>query len=327
MGQTWLPIGKPIGFAASFAALATRVPTAPEQIAVVFAMDEGGQVILLLNRRGFENFWMCRACGKPLECAHCAISLTYHKGAWRLRCHLCGFEAANERTRPNLKVQDGCDNRCSFCVIPFVRGDSRSLSIERVLAEAQALVDTGYKELVISGINLGRWGKDLAVSSQRSAISVSLLADGLGIEHSQRSMANDQRLASLVRAILEGTSLEKLRISSVEPMDWTDELIELVAGSPRIAKHAHVPMQSGSDRVLRAMHRKYRPRHYEDRIRKARALMPNAAARSSSWTAGTSRPGSRKCDILCMGQGCGRKCLHQSQRPRNDYRERHQCSE
>lgn len=187
------------------------------------------------------------------------------------------FDAANERTRPNLKVQDGCDNRCSFCVIPFVRGDSRSLSIERVLAEAQALVDTGYKELVISGINLGRWGKDLAVSSQRSAISVSLLADGLGIEHSQRSMANDQRLASLVRAILEGTSLEKLRISSVEPMDWTDELIELVAGSPRIAKHAHVPMQSGSDTVLRRMHRKYRPWHYREKIMKIRAAMPTAA--------------------------------------------------
>ena len=71
------------------------------------------------------------------------------------------FEAANERTRPNLKVQDGCDNRCSFCVIPYVRGQSRSLPMERVIAEVRTLVEAGYREVVISGINLGRWGRDL----------------------------------------------------------------------------------------------------------------------------------------------------------------------
>ena len=73
------------------------------------------------------------------------------------------FEAANERTRPNLKVQDGCDNRCSFCVIPYVRGQSRSLPEERVIAEVRTLVEAGYREVVISGINLGRWGRDLAL--------------------------------------------------------------------------------------------------------------------------------------------------------------------
>ena len=71
------------------------------------------------------------------------------------------FDAANERTRPNLKVQDGCDNRCSFCVIPFVRGNSRSLAIDRILREVNGLVESGYREVVISGINLGRWGRDL----------------------------------------------------------------------------------------------------------------------------------------------------------------------
>src|SRR5262249_30055151 len=85
------------------------------------------------------------------------------------------------------------------------------------------------------------------------------------------------RFAELVRTVLRETPLEKLRISSVEPMDWTDELIELVASSPRIAKHAHVPMQSGSDRVLRLMHRKYRPWHYAEKIEKIRAAMPDAA--------------------------------------------------
>ena len=173
------------------------------------------------------------------------------------------FEAANERTRPNLKVQDGCDNRCSFCVIPYVRGQSRSLPMERVLAEVRTLVEAGYREVVISGINLGRWGRDLENSSQFSVVGSQLNPNG--------------RLEDLIRTILAHTSLEKLRISSVEPMDWSDELIDLVASSPRIAKHAHVPMQSGSDAVLRRMHRKYRPWHYQDKILKIRQAMPHAA--------------------------------------------------
>ncbi|MGC1449297.1 MAG: tRNA (N(6)-L-threonylcarbamoyladenosine(37)-C(2))-methylthiotransferase MtaB [Candidatus Sulfotelmatobacter sp.] len=163
------------------------------------------------------------------------------------------FDAANERTRPNLKVQDGCDNRCSFCVIPYVRGQSRSLQIDRILREVNGLVESGYREVVISGINLGRWGRDLDAALQKPT------------------------LENLIRAILAETALEKLRISSVEPMDWSDELISLVASSPRIAKHAHVPMQSGSDAVLRRMHRKYRPWHYREKIEKIRAAMPTAA--------------------------------------------------
>src|SRR5882724_2124028 len=172
------------------------------------------------------------------------------------------FEAANERTRPNLKVQDGCDNRCSFCVIPSVRGQSRSLPLERVLTEVRSLVNAGYREVVISGINLGRWGRDLEISSQLSAPS---------------SQGVRSRFELLFRAILEHTSVEKLRISSVEPMDWSDELIELMATSKRIAKHAHAPLQSGSDAVLRRMHRKYRPWHYREKIEKIHRAMPTAA--------------------------------------------------
>ncbi len=160
------------------------------------------------------------------------------------------YGAGAERTRPNLKVQDGCDNRCSFCIIPSVRGQSRSLPLKEVLREVEALVEAGYRELVISGINLGRWGRDLRPP---------------------------MRFEQLVRAIVDNTGLEKLRISSVEPMDWSDELIALVATSPRIAKHAHVPMQSGSDSVLRRMHRRYRPWHYADRIRRIREAAPQAA--------------------------------------------------
>jgi len=177
------------------------------------------------------------------------------------------FESASpianqhDRTRPNLKVQDGCDNRCAFCVIPSVRGHSRSLPLGRVISEVNMLVAAGYRELVISGINLGRWGRDLADAAQPGST---------GRHHGQR-------LESLIRAILAETQLEKLRISSVEPTDWSDELIALVASTPRIAKHAHVPLQSGSDAVLRRMHRKYRPWHYREKIETIRAAMPAAA--------------------------------------------------
>jgi threonylcarbamoyladenosine tRNA methylthiotransferase MtaB len=198
------------------------------------------------------------------------------------------FDAPNERTRPNLKVQDGCDNRCSFCVIPYVRGHSRSLETGRIVREVNTLVATGYREVVISGINLGRWGRDLDVGRRTSdlgqALGIGPQTSGLGQTLSSEVRGPRSEVAfegptlvSLIRSILSETSLEKLRISSVEPVDWSDELISLVARSPRIAKHAHVPLQSGSDAVLRRMHRKYRPWHYREKIEKIRAAMPGAA--------------------------------------------------
>jgi len=175
-----------------------------------------------------------------------------------------------------------------------------------VIAEVRTLVEAGYREVVISGINLGRWGRDLlAVRSSSFAIgetqaesmstsevvAVAQMSKARGQANSEQQTANDerrtanderpttnhQRLEGLIRTILDQTSLEKLRISSVEPMDWSDDLIELVASSSRIAKHAHVPMQSGSDAVLRRMHRKYRPWHYREKIVKIREAMPYAA--------------------------------------------------
>ena len=109
---------------------------------------------------------------------------------------------------------------------------------------------SGYREIVLSGINLGRWARELLPRTS---------------------------FAALLREILRSTAIEKIRISSVEPMDWTSELIELFASSPRICKHAHVPLQSGSDKVLRRMHCKYRPWHYADRIERIRRAMPDAA--------------------------------------------------
>ena len=161
------------------------------------------------------------------------------------------------RTRPNLKVQDGCGNRCSFCVIPQTRGGSRSVPLARVLEDVRRFVDTGGQEMVLSGINLGRWGRDLQPQ---------------------------QRFEDLVAAILAQTQLPRLRISSVEPMDWTDGLLglfdefgEAAGAHPRLARHAHLPLQSGSDAILRAMYRRYRPWHYAAKLEAIRAALPDAA--------------------------------------------------
>ena len=165
-------------------------------------------------------------------------------------------DALGDRTRPNLKIQDGCNNRCSFCIIPFVRGRNRSASPDQVVREVRTLAEK-YREVVLSGINLGRWGRDFEGRT---------------------------RLVDLLRKLLDETPIERLRLSSVEPMDFSDELLALMGESPRIAKHVHAPLQSGSDRVLRRMHRKYRPRHYADRIAKARTLMPDCAVGADVMT-------------------------------------------
>jgi len=152
------------------------------------------------------------------------------------------------QTRPNLKIQEGCGNRCTFCVIPATRGHSRSLPAEKVLAQVRGFIAAGGQELVLSGINLGRWGRDLQESAS---------------------------FAGLIAEILNQTDLPRLRLSSIEPMDWTAELVSLMRefGGTRLARHAHLPLQSGSDAVLRRMHRRYRPWHY---AQKAEALIEAA---------------------------------------------------
>ncbi len=166
-----------------------------------------------------------------------------------------GSEAGRHLTRPNLKVQDGCGNRCSFCVIPQTRGGSRSVALDTVLESVRDFVAGGGQELVLSGINLGRWGRDLT---------------------------QPRRLDELVAAILTETELPRLRISSVEPMDWTEPLLELFLAfaqgeHPRLARHAHLPLQSGSDAILRAMYRRYRPWHYASKLEQIAKAVPDAA--------------------------------------------------
>jgi threonylcarbamoyladenosine tRNA methylthiotransferase MtaB len=157
---------------------------------------------------------------------------------------------AGDRTRPILKIQDGCNNRCSYCVIPFVRGRSRSLPPDEVVAEVRELIGAGAKEIVLSGINLGSYGRDL---TPRAA------------------------LGDVVRRVLEETALDRLRFSSIEPQDVTEDFVATVASSDRVARHFHVPLQSGCDRILRAMHRWYRTEHYAERVIPIRRLLPDAA--------------------------------------------------
>lgn len=149
------------------------------------------------------------------------------------------------QTRPNLKIQEGCGNRCSFCVIPWTRGASKSLPAAAVLRQVEGFVAVGGNELVLSGINLGRWGRDPDASPD-----------------------TPRTLAELVRHILARTGLPRLRLSSIEPMDWDAELIACMAefGGTRLARHTHLPLQSGSDAVLRRMHRRYRPWHYAEKV-------------------------------------------------------------
>ncbi|HKV26537.1 MAG TPA: tRNA (N(6)-L-threonylcarbamoyladenosine(37)-C(2))-methylthiotransferase MtaB [Candidatus Acidoferrum sp.] len=169
-----------------------------------------------------------------------------------LSAPLLGGEVGH--TRPTLKIQDGCNLRCSYCVIPFVRGKSRSLPPDSVIREIQSLASphspNPAREIVLSGINLGSYGRDLSP----------------GIT-----------LLSLLRRILDETSLDRLRISSIEPQDVTQDFVALFASTDRLAQHFHMPLQSGSDRILAAMHRRYRASHYARRVELIRDLLPHAA--------------------------------------------------
>jgi len=157
---------------------------------------------------------------------------------------------SQDRTRPILKIQDGCDSHCSYCIIPWVRGASRSLPPDAVLKAIHDFVVFGVREVVLSGINLGSYGRDLSPR-------VSLL--------------------NLLCRIVDETPIESIRVSSIEPMDVTQDFVQLLASTPRFAPHFHMPLQSGSDSTLRAMRRWYRAAHYERRVELIREFLPNAA--------------------------------------------------
>jgi threonylcarbamoyladenosine tRNA methylthiotransferase MtaB len=166
-----------------------------------------------------------------------------------------GFNSSfsvNDRTRTFLKVQDGCDYSCTFCTIPMARGKSRSDSITNVVKQAQGLAENGVKEIVLTGINLGDFGKG---------------GEG-GKKHGENFF-------ELVKALDEQTNIPRYRISSIEPNLLTNEIIEWVAQSKRFMPHFHIPLQSGSDAVLKLMQRIY-SKLYADRITAIKSIMPHA---------------------------------------------------
>lgn len=168
-----------------------------------------------------------------------------------------GFNASwsiNDRTRTFLKVQDGCDYNCSFCTIPMARGKSRSDSIQNVVAHAHNLAERGVREIVLTGVNLGDFGKG---------------ADG--------SKKHEENFYQLCLALEEVNGIDRYRISSIEPNLLTNDIISMVANSEKFMPHFHIPLQSGSNEILSLMRRRYRRELYTERVNLIKSLMPHCA--------------------------------------------------
>ncbi|SUM49153.1 MiaB family protein [Staphylococcus kloosii] len=157
-----------------------------------------------------------------------------------------------DRTRASLKIQEGCNNFCTFCIIPWARGLMRSRDPEKVVEQATQLVDSGYKEIVLTGIHTGGYGQDL----------------------------KNYNLAQLLRDLETIDGLERIRISSIEASQLTDEVIDVISASNKVVRHLHIPLQSGSDSVLKRMRRKYSMAHFSERLTKLHAALPGLAVTS-----------------------------------------------
>lgn len=154
---------------------------------------------------------------------------------------------SDSRTRAFLKIQDGCDYTCSFCTIPLARGSSRSLEIEKVINEFKKLLEDGYKEIILTGVNVGDYGKNI-----------------------------ESNLFKLLQRLIKLDGEFRIRVSSIEPNLLSDEIIDLVAESNKLCKHFHIPLQSGSPRILKAMQRRYTATDYEELVHKVKNKIPDA---------------------------------------------------
>lgn len=157
-----------------------------------------------------------------------------------------------DRTRASLKIQEGCNNFCTFCIIPWARGLMRSRDPEKVVEQATQLVNSGYKEIVLTGIHTGGYGQDL----------------------------KNYNLAQLLRDLDTIEGLERIRISSIEASQLTDEVIDVIGNSNKVVRHLHIPLQSGSDDVLKRMRRKYTMAHFSKRLTKLHQALPDLAVTS-----------------------------------------------
>lgn len=174
-----------------------------------------------------------------------------------------GFHSSwsvNDRTRTFLKVQDGCDYTCSFCTIPMARGKSRSDNIANVLKNAEQLASNGVKEIVLTGVNLGDFGKGPYETGPAFSIS-----------------GREENFFELIRQLDKVKAIQRYRISSIEPNLLTNEIIEFVANSEKFMPHFHIPLQSGSNKTLAAMRRRYKRELYAERVALIKTLMPHCA--------------------------------------------------
>ncbi len=161
------------------------------------------------------------------------------------------IDSYNENTRAFLKIQDGCNNFCSYCVIPYTRGNIRSRPIEDIINEVHRLVENGYQEIVLTGIDMASYGLDLN---------------------------QDINLNKLIKMILDSEkNLKRLRISSLEASQIDDEFIDLLKNYPNIARHLHIPLQSGCEKILKLMNRKYTKEEFQKRLKKIRTAIPDIA--------------------------------------------------
>jgi threonylcarbamoyladenosine tRNA methylthiotransferase MtaB len=175
-------------------------------------------------------------------------ALVYNQPVSEANQFVAGY-SFGDRTRTFLKVQDGCDYSCTFCTIPLARGNSRSDTIEHVIEQAKEIAASGVKEIVLTGVNLGDFG----------------------IREGQRQ----DKFFDLVKALDKVDGINRIRISSIEPNLLSDEIIEFVAGSKRFVPHFHIPLQSGSDKILGLMRRRYKRELYTARVVKIKQLMPD----------------------------------------------------
>ena len=207
----------------------------PHDIAAI----EGVDIVLSNNDKGdlYKRVVELRERGKA-EVYSCSVeNLTRFFAAY----------SSGDRTRSFLKVQDGCDYKCAYCTIHYARGSSRNMPIAELVEEAKLIAAAGQKEIVITGVNTGDFGR-----------------------------TTGEKFIDLLRALSEVEGIERYRISSIEPNLITDEIIEFCAQSPKFVPHFHIPLQSGSTRILGLMRRRYTAEKYRDRIAKIRSLMPDA---------------------------------------------------
>lgn len=195
-------------------------------VSLVFKQDQKGDLVnLIANSFGDHAI-------KPTEKKSCN--------------EFFGFKVSKHaaHTRSLVKIQDGCDKRCSYCVVPLARGRERSREVKAILSEVNRLIRNGYKEVVLTGVHIGRYDKE-----------------GLNLN-------------SLSDEILKQTKVERLRFSSIDPKEFSDELIELISGSKRIARHLHIPLQSGDDHILSLMRRNYTTGEYRKLLEKIKSAIP-----------------------------------------------------